>query len=86
MPLPDYVRVPCAASFAATREALLRRPLAFYTAMRDWMLETHIESKWLGIVMEFTWGLMLNGTAVADPSQETCMCSLYSVCSLPAEI
>jgi len=50
MPLPDYVKVPCGASFAATKDAIRRRPLAFYQEMRQWLLTTTIEGKWLGIV------------------------------------
>ena len=57
MPVPEYVKVPCAATFAATKEALLRRPLSFYEDMRAWMLRTHIQSKWLGIVSALRPGL-----------------------------
>lgn len=47
LPLPEYVRVPTAASFAASKEAILRRPKAFYEELRNWLLTTNIENKWL---------------------------------------
>jgi hypothetical protein len=83
-PMPEYTRVPSAASFAATRAAIRRRPKQFWEGLRAWMLETSIENKWLGIVLEFNAGLLFSGAPVVDPSQEHCMCELYSICTLPA--
>ena len=86
LPLPEYVRVPTAASFAASKQAILRRPKAFYEDMREWLLKTNIENKWLGIVMEFQVGIMIANTSHFSVSQERCLCDLYSVCSSKAEI
>lgn len=86
MPLPDYVRVPTAATFIATREAIKRRPKEFYIGVRDWMLETHIENKWLGIVMEFQMAIMFADKTHFSVSQEQCLCDLYTICTLPAEL
>jgi hypothetical protein len=84
--LPQHVRVPPGASFAATRAAIRRRPKAFYEGLRAWMLETTIESKWLGIVLEFMAPLIFADAEVFNPSQEACLCALFSVCSSPSEI
>jgi hypothetical protein len=84
--LPQHVRVPPGASFAATRAAIRRRPKAFYEGLRAWMLETTVESKWLGITLEFMAPLIFADAEVFNPSQEACLCALYSVCSSPAEI
>jgi Protein of unknown function (DUF3431) len=86
MPLPDYVRTPTAATFIATRQAIRRRSKEFYIGMRNWMLETHIENKWLGIVMEFQVGLMIANKPHFSVSQEQCLCELYTICTLPAEL
>jgi hypothetical protein len=86
MPLPDYVRVPTAATFIATREAIKRRPKEFYIGVRNWMLETHIENKWLGIVMEFQMAIMFADKNHFSVSQEQCLCELYTICTLPAEL
>jgi len=86
MPLPDYVRVPAAATLIATRNAIKRRPKEFYIGVRNWMLTTHIESKWLGIVMEFQMGIMFADKPHFSVSLEQCMCELYTICTLPAEI
>ena len=86
MPLPEYVRVPTAASFIASKVAILRRPKAFYEGLRQWMLDTHIENKWLGIVMEFQVGMMIANSTHVSQSQEQCLCELYSICTLHAEI
>ena len=37
-------------------------------------------------VMEFQWHIMLTNQTVVNPSQEECLCNLYSVCSLPSEM
>jgi hypothetical protein len=86
MPLPEYVRVPTAATFIATREAIKRRPKEFYIGVRDWMLETKIENKWLGIVMEFQIGIMFANKTHFSVSQEQCLCEVYTICSSPAEL
>lgn len=86
MPLPDFVRVPTAATFAATRAAIIRRPKEFYVGMREWLMDTHIENKWLGIVMEFTWGITMSNSTFVNPSQEQCLCALYNVCTGYSEV
>jgi len=85
-PLPDYVRVPTAASFVATKESILRRPKSFYLELRNWVLETHIENKWLGIVLEFSWGITIANKTFINPSQEQCLCELYNVCTGYSEV
>jgi hypothetical protein len=36
--------------------------------------------------MEFNWHVMMANKTVVDPSQETCLCALYGVCTLPSEM
>jgi hypothetical protein len=69
MELPDFVKLPCGATFISTKEAILRRPKRFYVEMRDWLLRTTIEGKWLGIVMEFNWQIILENKTVIEMSQ-----------------
>jgi hypothetical protein len=46
---PAYIAAACCASFAVTREAVLRRPLAFYQGLRNWLLRTTMEKYWAGL-------------------------------------
>ncbi len=85
-PLPAVVRVPAAASFVAARQAIQRRPKQFWVDLRDWMLRTPLETKWLGIVMEFATGVIFANHTVITYSQERCLCELYSICTGYSEI
>lgn len=85
-PLPAAVRVPAAASFVATRAAILRRPKEFWMGLREWLLRTTIEGKWLGIVMEFATGVIFANQTIITYSQERCLCELYSICTGFSEI
>jgi hypothetical protein len=65
----------------ATKEAILRRPLDFYLALREWLTSGEMESKWAGISVEFHWPLILTNQTVFESPLQECLCDLYSVCN-----
>lgn len=84
--VPDYVRLPPAATFIVTKQAIQRHDKDFYIKTRDWMLKTLMHSKDLGVVLEFMWGIIFANKTYVNPSQEKCLCELYSICTLPADV
>jgi hypothetical protein len=78
---PHYIQAACCASFAVSREAIQRRPRAFYEGVRAWLLATPMERYWSGVVLEFTFHIMFTGLAVYDPLPEQCRCELFDICT-----
>ena len=77
---PHYIQAACCASFAVTKEAILRRPKEFYEGIRRWVLETPMERYWVGAILEFSWHMMFNNLAIHDPPRDRCLCELYDIC------
>jgi hypothetical protein len=78
---PPFIKAACCASFAVSKEAVLRRPRSFYEGLLQWMMRTSMEKYWLGVVMEFSWHMMFTGLAVFDPPNRQCLCELYDICT-----
>jgi len=57
MNVPGKIAAPCCAQFAVSREAVLRRPLETWVALRKWLMETELDSRSSGRVLEYTWHL-----------------------------
>ncbi len=57
VPVPEKIAAPCCAQFAVSREAVLRRPLGMWRGLRKWLIETDLESRKAGRVLEWTWHL-----------------------------
>jgi len=55
--VPEKIAAPCCAQFAVSREAVRRRSLETWTGLREWLLETGVESRMAGRVLEWTWHL-----------------------------
>ena len=76
---PKYIKAACCATFAASREALQRRPLSFYVGIRNWLMTTNQDKYWPGISLEFSWHMMFTGEAVYDPPIDQCRRELYDM-------
>ena len=50
--LPETITSPCCAQFAVTRQAILRRPLADYERLREWLIGSLLEDELSGRVLE----------------------------------
>jgi hypothetical protein len=57
MKVPERIAAPCCAQFAVSREAVLARPLETWVALRKWLVETPLDSRSSGRVLEYTWHL-----------------------------
>jgi hypothetical protein len=55
--VPGKIAAPCCAQFAVSREAVRRRSLETWVVLREWLLETSLESRTAGRVLEWTWHL-----------------------------
>jgi hypothetical protein len=55
MKIPEKIAAPCCAQFAVSREAILRRPLTTWVGLRKWLIETPLDSRSSGRVLEYTW-------------------------------
>jgi hypothetical protein len=62
--VPEKIAAPCCAQFAVSREAVKRRGLETWVGLRDWLLETEVDSRNAGRVLEWTWHLWFGMEAV----------------------
>ena len=62
--LPEKIAAPCCAQFAVSREAVRRRGLKTWVGLREWLLETGVEGRQAGRVLEWTWHLWFGMEAV----------------------
>jgi hypothetical protein len=62
--LPEKIAAPCCAQFAVSREAVRRRGLETWVGLREWLLETGVEGRQAGRVLEWTWHLWFGMEAV----------------------
>ena len=57
--VPKRIAAPCCAQFAASREAIQRRSLEWWQNMRQWLIDTPLDSKSSGRLLEHTWHIWL---------------------------
>ena len=57
MKVPQKIAAPCCAQFFVSREAILARPLETWVGLRKWLIETPLDSRSSGRVLEYTWHL-----------------------------
>ena len=62
--VPVRLASPCCAQFAVSREAIQRRPRAWWVSLRAWLLETPLLSMDSGRLMEHTWHIWLGRESV----------------------
>ena len=77
---PFYIQAAPGASFAVTRDAILRHPKEFYEGLRQWMLETPMERYWVGNLFSFLFHYIFTGLEVFDPPRTQCLCEMYDIC------
>ena len=57
MSVPEKIAAPCCAQFAVSREAVRRRGVEVWRGLREWLVETELDSMSSGRVLEYTWHL-----------------------------
>ncbi|TVY22193.1 hypothetical protein LHYA1_G008996 [Lachnellula hyalina] len=77
--LPEKIAAPCCAQFAVTREAVRRRGVETWRALREWLVKTDLDSRSSGRVLEYTWHLWFGMEAVHCPAEEQCLCDVFGV-------
>lgn len=64
--MPDVISTACCATFIVHRSRVLGRPRRVYEAIRQWLMDTDIESHYSGRVMEYTWHILFGDPPVAQ--------------------
>ncbi|KAI9845306.1 MAG: hypothetical protein M1837_004928 [Sclerophora amabilis] len=80
--LPDQVAVSCCSQFAVTRGKVHERPRTDYENYRTWLLDTPLEDKLSGRIMEYSWHLIFGMPPVHCPDEQTCYCETFGLCDL----
>lgn len=62
--VPTKIAAPCCAQFAVSKEAVERRTLETWEGLRKWLMETELDSRSSGRVLEYTWHLWFGKEAV----------------------
>lgn len=57
--VPGRLAAPCCAQFAASREAITARPREWWIRLRQWLIDTPLDSMSSGRLMEHTWHIWL---------------------------
>ena len=61
---PEEVGAGCCAQFAVSKEQVLQRPREDYVKYRMWVLDTELEDRSSGRVMEYLWHIIFGQDAV----------------------
>lgn len=80
--VPEVVAVPCCAEFAVRRELIRKRPRKDWIRYREWLMNTELDDKLSGRVMEYSWHMMLGRQPVHCPDVKKCYCEMYGKCNL----
>ena len=79
-PIPKAISQPCCAQFAVSGQRIRQRPLEDYVHYRDWLLNTALDDRTSGRMMEYSWQYIFTGNFEFCPSQHKCYCDGYGVC------
>ncbi|KAA6414304.1 MAG: hypothetical protein FRX48_02667 [Lasallia pustulata] len=77
---PGEIGATCCAQFAVSRERVLRRGRGEYERYRRWVLDTELEDRASGRVMEYLWHVIFGMETVYCPDEYTCYCDVYGQC------
>jgi hypothetical protein len=80
VPIPDSLSQPCCAQFAVSGQRIRQRPRTDYIRYRDWILQTPLEDKTSGRMLEYSWQYIFTGKFSFCPSQHQCYCDGYGIC------
>lgn len=61
--VPRRLAAPCCAQFAASRAAITGRPRDWWVRLRQWLIDTPLDSMTSGRLMEHTWHIWLGESA-----------------------
>lgn len=78
--VPETLAQPCCSQFAASRDAVRSIPLEQWTAWRQWLLDTKLDSGLSGRIWEYIWQFVFTGRSVFCPIEHICYCDGFGVC------
>jgi len=79
--VPEELLVPCCSTFIVSKEAIKRWPLEFYVELREYVLLSAMDGKWMATVLEHAWPLVFANITEYYQPQDVCMCELYHMCT-----
>ncbi|KAI1379087.1 hypothetical protein F4677DRAFT_410501 [Hypoxylon crocopeplum] len=79
---PEIVGASCCGQFAVTRDSIRRHPKQDYERWRQWLINTSLDDRTSGTVLEYLWHIIFGKDAVDCPSAAQCYCNLYGLCDL----
>lgn len=79
-PLPQALSQPCCAQFAVSGDRIRARPRSDYEHYRQWLLDTPVEDKFSGRILEYNWQYIFTGQSEFCPPQHACYCDGYGIC------
>jgi len=75
--VPQEVGVACCSQFAVTRYQVLMRPKADYDRYLKWLLETELDDKVSGTILEYMWHIIYGRNPIHCPPIGECYCNVY---------
>ncbi|KAH7126620.1 hypothetical protein B0J11DRAFT_526036 [Dendryphion nanum] len=83
---PPVLSQACCAQFAVSSERIRDNPRSMYEHIRNWLLETPIEDKYSGRILEYMWQYLFTRNAEYCPSMNSCYCDGFGICFGSARI
>ncbi|KAK3937144.1 hypothetical protein QBC46DRAFT_461048 [Diplogelasinospora grovesii] len=77
--VPKKIAAPCCAQFAASRDAIRRRPKEWWVRLRQWLIDTPLDSQTAGRLVEWTWHIWLGQPAEYCPDYKECKCHVFGM-------
>ncbi|KAL1841940.1 hypothetical protein VTK73DRAFT_3355 [Phialemonium thermophilum] len=77
--VPGRIAAPCCAQFAASSEAIRARPRQWWVRLRQWLIDTPLDSQTSGRLFEHTWHIWLGQEAEYCPGYDACRCHVFGM-------
>ena len=79
--IPATLAQACCAQFAVSSEQILSIPRSRFVFFRDWLMKTPLSNYFSGRIFEYTWQYLFTGKGIHCPTEHSCYCEGYGVCS-----
>ncbi|KAF3763443.1 hypothetical protein M406DRAFT_232130, partial [Cryphonectria parasitica EP155] len=77
--VPSRLAAPCCAQFAVSGERIRMRSLDWWVDLRNWLINTPLQSLNSGRLMEHLWHVWFGMPAELCPSLESCRCHVFGI-------
>lgn len=77
--VPDVVGTACCAQIAVSAKQVHTLPLRFYEHVRQWLIDSELNSATSGRVLEYAWHIMFGKPHVWCEDENVCRCLVYGL-------